>query len=108
MTTTIESANKITVKLFTGYHLNSEIKMHLKQSLNWKQAAISPIKEGEELIEVHYHDKDYLGYYLSTDKITLSELKKAEDFLKQRLTSYCAEYSLENIKICIFAQVFVA
>lgn len=105
----LELENKVTVKLFVGCHLNSEIRMLLNQSKLWKQTAIMPSrKNGKELLEVHFHGKDYFGRHLPSEKVTLVELRETEDLVKDRLKAYCPEYDAESIKICIFPQVFVA
>ncbi len=102
------TTNHLTVKLFIGCLLNSEIKMHLSQSALWKQIAIAPAKQDEELSQVHFHGKDYLGIYLAADKITMEHMHTFEERIKQRLQAYCPALHFENIKPYIFAQVFVA
>lgn len=105
----LELKNKVSVKMFVGFHLNSEIRMILNQSKTWKQASIMPLeKESQELIEVHFHGKDYFGRHLPLEKVPLQELKEIENHIKNRLKSYCPEYDAESVKICIFPQVFVA
>lgn len=101
--------NKVTIKLFAGLYLSSEIRMNLNQSKIWKQASIaSGDKAHSELIEVHHHGKDYLGCYLPSPKITLAQLNEINDQIKMSLKSYCPDLDPENAKVCIFAQVFVA
>lgn len=105
----LELESKVTVKLFVGCHLNSEIRMCLNQSKLWKQTAILPSKtNGQELLEVHFHGKDYFGRHLAFEKVTLVELRETENLIKNRLKTYCPEYDAESVKICIFPQVFVA
>ncbi len=100
--------DKVTVRLFVGCPLSSEIKMHLHQSATWKHATILPLKNVGELIEVHYHGKDYLGCYLTEDRVTLQEIEAIEGPIKKRLKEYCPTFAAENIKVSIFAQVFIA
>jgi len=107
-TTTNTNTNKLTVKLFVGCSLSSELKMNLNQSKTWKQASIVPASAYDDLIEIHFHGKDFVGSYLSTDKITVAELQTHEAHLRERLQHYCPAFDLNGIKPCVFAQVFIA
>jgi len=95
-------------KLFIGYRITPEIRMHLSQSAQWKHAVISPNKQGQELQEVHFGGQDYIGSYLTQEMVSLNELQITEAFVKQRFSSYCSNYTIENARVCVFAQVFIA
>ncbi len=97
---------KVTTKLFAGFLLNPEIKMLLNLSREWKQASFT--KNEGRLSEAHYQGKDYLGFYLSPEKITLVQLKELETQVRTRLKSYCPGLDADEIKMYIFPQVFVA
>lgn len=105
---TSKTANQVTLRLFIGCLLTSEIKMHLNQSNQWKHLVISPTKSENDLVEVHYRGKDYLGSYLPRDTLSIDDLKKIEKPIKQSLKAYCPGLEVENLKLQIFAQVFVA
>lgn len=98
----------LSIRLFVGCPLNSEIKMHLNQSRQWKQTTISPHRNNKELIEIHHQGKDYLGYHLDLEKATLADLKQIEEHVKGQLQIFCPDLEIEKIKVCIFPQVFIA
>ena len=107
----LPSKSRFDVKLFLGCKLNSELRMYLNQSPSWKQVSILPLAEKAEnnhLIEVHYQAKDYLGRYLSDEKMTLSDLKNSAIQLKETIRVYCPQYDFDLLKICIFPQLFIA
>jgi hypothetical protein len=104
----IQTESRVSVKLFVGCHLNTEMKMLLNQSSTWKQVSFLRSKNKKNLIQVPYQTKDYLGCYLVTEQITLFDLKKTENFVKELLKLYCPDYDFDSIKICIFPQLFVA
>ena len=95
-------------RLFVGTHLDTGLRIALNQSQLWKQATILPATNGQELIEIRHHGKDYVGCYLTLDKVPLSKVQETERFIKQRLQDYCPTSTTDNIKVCVFAQLFVA
>lgn len=100
--------NKINNKLFSGYLLTSEIRMHLNQSKIWHQISILPADDEKELLEVRHQGKDYIGRYLKESYTSLSDLKEVAAAIQQRLQDYCPNYHPLAGKVCIFSQVFVA
>lgn len=100
--------NKVTYKLFIGCLLTSEIRMHLNQSKVWKQVVVLPADRTKELIEVHHNGKDYLGLYITQERATFNILNEMTVAIEERLHAYCPQYGKTSVKICIFAQVFVA
>lgn len=106
---TISSNHQVTVKLFVGYLLTSDIRMYLKQSAAWKQAKIMEEPDSRDLLETHFQDKDYIGKYIAQDNLTLRELRSFENSVHQSLLNYCPELSQEsNLKIYLFPQVFIS
>lgn len=102
-----QTVSKVTVQLFVGCHSTSEVKMHLNHSGAWKQASIGRSKNDNELVEVYFQGKEYLGYYLPTEKVTLEELNLIEHLVKEKLQVYCPDLDTKNSKLSVFAQVFV-
>lgn len=100
----IETSDRLSTKLFAGFPLNSEIRMHLNQSIHWKHATL--LTQG--LQEIHYRGKEYLGHYLTTNKLTIKELELIQSSAKKQLNAYCPSLETENIVICIFPQVLIA
>lgn len=102
-------SSKITAKLFIGCHITSEMRMHLSKSNEWKQLSIIPIEIREANIqEIHFHGKDYFGYYLLSDIVLLAELKEIKLHIQSLLKTFCPEYQVDSIKVYILPQVFVS
>lgn len=100
--------NRLTLKLFLGVSLTSELKLLLSQSSSWKQSQIGPKSECYVFEEIHYHEKDYLGFYLPQEQVTLQELRELKGELKNRLQGYVPKYELDSLKVYVFSQIFVA
>lgn len=100
--------NSPSIRLFSGCQVNSEIRMYLNQSVLWKHAAIEAPSNPAKMQEVHFHGKDYVGIYLEKKKFTVHELVIIEENIKQQLNYYCPMLHVENIKICVFSQLFIA
>lgn len=101
------SHKNIELRVFVGFQINSELRMHLNQSLPWKQAKIHP-SSTRELVEIHFHQKDYIGQFLSTNPIKLPEIKQIEMKIVQKLNSYCPQFASEKIRLLVFSQVFIS
>lgn len=101
---TAHPSTKIDSKLFIGCRISSEIRMHLNKSIQWKHATI--LAEG--LKEVCYQDKEYLGFYLQSKKLTIKELGFFQQNIRQQLHIYCPALATEQLEIFIFPQVFLA
>lgn len=97
----------VSVKLFVGFQVTSEIKMHLNRSKAWRQASV--LKPAErDLIEVHHHGQDYVGRFLPQDRLILSEVRDNDILAKQALKNYCPDCNLDGMTIRVLPQVFVA
>lgn len=104
----IQTEHKVAVKMFIGCHLSSEIRMYLNQSEHWKQATIMGSKRSnEDLVEVHYQARDYIGCYLASEMTCLSDLRELEKVIKTKLRSYCPTFDFDHVKIAVFPQVFL-
>lgn len=95
---------RVTTKLFAGFLLNSELRMHLNQSKTYKQDKIG---SNEDLKEIHYQDKDYFGIYLDKNLIHLPELKSVEATLTKKLEFYCPSFNNEHTTFFVLPQVFI-
>ena len=100
--------SKISSKLFVGCQITSEVRMHLNQSIQWKHAGIISTNSGVRLQQVHFHGKDYFGFYVADQMISLFALKELQQKIRQELKGYCPDLETETISVCVFPQVFVA
>ena len=101
-----QSENGIEFKLFVGCPINAELRLHLDRSSLWKEAKI--LQSSEDLIETHFNQKEYIGFFLKQDKPTLSELQEIEMKILQTLKSYCPQFASEKIRILVFSQLFIS
>lgn len=101
-------SEKLTVKLFAGIFLTSEIRLHLKQSFAWKLVSMNPDKTILRLVETHYKSQDFIGFFLPEPSTTIDQLRQAERFVLTTFHSYCPEIALESLSLIIFPQVFIA
>lgn len=105
MTTDIQ--NRVLVKIFIGFVLTPDIRLHLNESQAWKQDAIQSTPEERPLMENHYKDADYIGKFLTSQKNSLPELRRIEIELRRALACYCPGIDVENLPTCVFPQVFI-
>ncbi len=99
-----ETEAGVSTKLFVGFLLNSELRMHLNQSKTYKQEKIG---SQSDFIEIHYQDKDYFGHFLDKSLITLKELKKMDSEMRKKLELYCPAFDTDHATFVVLTQVFV-
>lgn len=95
---------QIQPRLFIGFIVNGEMKMHLNQSATWKEAALF---QSADLNHVHFENKEYIGQFLEL-ALNYEELKQKEKELKNRLQHYCPNLNLESLTAYLFPQTFIS
>ncbi len=100
--------DKVIIKVFAGYLVTSELRMHLNESQAWKNVSVRQTPDPLELKEAHYKDKDYIGIFFTHDTFTIADLKATDAMLRQKLSAYCPKYNADLAKICSFPQLFLA
>lgn len=95
---------KTAAKLFAGIIITSELQMHLNASKAWQNALLD---SSADLIKARYEDSDYLGFYLSEQKLCLSELARYEQLIRDRLKNYCPKLDNTHLKCVVFSQIFI-
>lgn len=91
-------------KLFLGYLITSELKMHLNQSSNWKEDKLSFLNE---LQETRFQEKDYVGYFIESPLISSYEISEEQQKLKKKLQHYCPKLNTEKQPVYIFSELFL-
>jgi hypothetical protein len=94
-------------KLFAGFLLNSELKMHLNESPEWKIDKFIPTNLEINLVETRYGEHHYIGLFLPEKQIDLSSLKEYEHKISQQVQLYCPEIDCHHLKFCVFSQLFI-
>jgi hypothetical protein len=103
-----QAPGKVTTKIFVGCPITTELKMYLNQSIKWKHVNILTTKDAEDLAEVHYHGKDFIGRYAAHDHLTVTQLEDLDKSIKQQLAIYCPQYDTGKADPVVFPQVFIA
>lgn len=100
-----KSSNHILAKLFVGFLISSEVKMHLNDSSSWQNAKAIP--SDETLVEIRHQGNDYIGFYLKDTIIQLLQLKEYEEKAEKTLKSYCPQLPAKAYRFVIFSQLFI-
>lgn len=98
----------ITFKLFAGFTVNSELRMHVKMSKKWKEHEIVQKKTPDDLQLVHFNEKDYLGYYLEPSIISMQDLSSLEKKIRSAFEDFFPKYQSDSLSLCFFAQAFIS
>lgn len=102
-------SEKITVKIFAGCLMPSDLRLHLSKSKEWQLISVIPLESREiRLQEVHFQGKDYLGYYLEDDLIQIKDLQEIKTAIQLFLKRFCPEYQAVDLKVYVIPQIFVA
>jgi hypothetical protein len=102
----MKTTSKASAKLFAGFLLSSELKMHLNSCPEWKSLAVTP-ENSQEFREIHYEDQHFVGHYLPEEKLTLTEIKAYEQQMTQKLLVYCPKFDSTHLKFSLLAQLFI-
>ncbi len=91
------------IRIFLGYIQTKEVKIHLNQSRNWKEAKLLG---KATLIVVQQQEKDYIGLFIPSF-MTYAELKEKEKEVKTELYVYCPKINLDKHSAYLFSQLFL-
>lgn len=102
-----EPSERVNVKIFAGILITSEIRMHLNQNTDWKNAQISAFHGSDDLVEVRHGKNEYIGCYLEGQKILLENLPQFEILTTKKLLKYCPRLSETSCHFYVFSQLFI-
>jgi hypothetical protein len=102
----MNTPSKISIRLFAGFLLSSEIRMHLHKSPIWKRSSFQD-KETFPLLEVHFQHQEYIGIFLKEAFLPLTDVQEVEKSLRYLMTQYCINLSTEKLPIKLFPQIFI-
>jgi hypothetical protein len=97
----------ITFKLFAGFLVNAELRMHMRLSPQWKEQEILQKNALNDLKLVHFNDMDYLGIYLERTRITLQEIDSLETRIRKSLKDLFPKYPSDTLNLYLFTQAFI-
>lgn len=94
----------IQTKIFLGFVLNKEMKIHLNQNSKWKENKLI----GKLLLtETHWQEKEYIGIFIPS-LLSYTQLKEKEKEVKVQLQFYCPKLNLDKHSIYLFPQLFLS
>lgn len=96
----------ISLKIFIGFIVNSELRMHLMNSKTWKEMLIVERSNKNALKLVRYGDKEYWGCYIPHLYISLDEIPSLEAELQNALKVHCPQIK-KSFPLYIFSQSFI-
>lgn len=97
-------SENVSAKLFVGVQNHGEVKSLLNHSPQWKEAKLF---QNHPLIEIHFQEKEYVGFFVSPP-LSYVDLKEKEKDLKNQLIYYCPKLQVEKQKIYLFSQLFLS
>jgi hypothetical protein len=97
----------VTYRLFAGFWVNSEMRVHLQKSAKWKESQILRIPEEEALQIVPFEEKEYIGRYLPLPFLSINEIPKLEEALEKAVHDFCPGYLSKKQLLRFFAQPFI-
>lgn len=99
--------NQLALRIFTGFLINPELRMHLQQSKLWKEAKLFHHLTAS-LVEVRFEEKDYIGRYLPLPEISIQEIKSLEDEIKKEIQALCPMLKVDKLHLRFFSQPFIS
>ncbi len=100
--------SRVTVQMFIGCLIGSELRMHLKYSESWQQKQVLPTRGGEDLRQLRYESKEYVGMLLKRGFVTLDDLRDLEAQVREAIVTHCPELEVGKMDVCIFPQLFLS
>lgn len=103
-----ETESGVSVQIFVGCQINSELRMHLKYSPSWQQKQILPRDSGDSLRQLRYEGKDFVGLLLDRPVVPLQQLKELREEVHTVIRQHCPELEVSKLEICVFPQLFLS
>ena len=93
--------------IFVGFPINAEIAHDLGKNSAWKEAIITRHERPQEIQEIIFQDKKYIGRYILKKKISMEEIEVEETLIRTRLCDFIPIQKTEILKLQIIAQLFL-
>jgi len=99
---------RITIKLFAGFIINTDMRREMFICDKWHMAQIA-WKSQENGLEIVPNDgKEYVGKYLESSCQSTHALADIESKIRKQLVYHCPTVNQYPLKFFIFSQVFVS
>lgn len=93
--------------IFIGFPINSEIAYELGKSSAWKDALITRYEHPEEIQEIIFQDKKYIGRYIQKTNVSIKEIETEEKMIRARLSDFISHQKGDLLQLQIIAQLFL-
>lgn len=93
----------VVVNLFMGCELTSAIRVPLDQSSVWKQQQMLAAN-ARSLTLIHHQKKEYVGFYLPVEELSLDQMGEFQDLLLARLKEVLPHHPITPAHIYILTQ----
>lgn len=106
---TSELQERITVKMFVGCLLTSDLQFILNQSHSWKEWLITQKSTDAPLLEeIRFKNKGYLGCYCDDENIAIAQIEILHEYIREKFSEFCPTADTSSLKIYVFSQVFIS
>jgi hypothetical protein len=95
------------VGIFVGFFINPEIAHDLSKSSQWKEANITRLERENEIQEIIFQDKKYIGRYIQRTNISTKDIESEEKAIRERLVCFIQSSKIEPLNLQIIAQYFL-
>lgn len=97
----------IATTIFVGFPLAADLAYELIRSPKWKNALITRPHHPDEIQEIVFQDKKYVGRYIQKDRATVEELELEGKAIKARLKELLDHPSIDNLNYIAIAQLML-
>jgi len=97
----------LTTKIFIGFALNADIAHELAKSHDWKEVSITRHLNPDELQEIIFQDKKYIGRYIRNTKTRIKDIEEEEKALRKRVADFIQSPKAETLNLQVIAQYFL-
>lgn len=102
-----EVSDHIKVKFFIGFPVTSEVRMHLRNSEQWKQFQLLRSHLDDGILETTLKGKPFVGRFIETEGVSIRMLEKLSESMKEKLSAFTSKSCVESLTLTVFPQVFL-
>jgi len=100
--------SRVKVKLFAGFFINPDLRREMFTNDKWHMAQIAWKSQENGLEVISFQNKEYVGKYLDSLFLPLTELRDIEEKIRKQLLFHCPAIKQYSIQFYIFPQIFVS
>lgn len=105
---TPSSSENISSKIFLGFQITPELRLHLNGSDSWKRQKTLSSQANDSLKEVHHNDKEFIGRFLAKENPALEDLQQEMKSVHSELVLHCEELCTSSLTSAVFPQIFLS